>query len=41
MGFNSTPPRRKLRFERLIDRRGRALGRPSADAACGGHLSLA
>jgi hypothetical protein len=33
-------PRRKVRFARLIDRRGRALGRPSAGAAFGGNLSL-
>jgi hypothetical protein len=29
-----------VRFARLIHRRGRAVGRPLAGAACGGNLSL-
>ena len=33
-------PRRVVRFARLIPRRGRDLGVPSARAACGGNLSL-
>jgi hypothetical protein len=33
-------PRRVVRFARLIHRRVRALGRPSAGAAFGGNLSL-
>jgi hypothetical protein len=33
-------PRRKVRFARLIQRRVRALGGPSARAAFGGNLSL-
>jgi hypothetical protein len=33
-------PRRKVRFARLIDRRGRVLGGPAVRAACGGNLSL-
>jgi hypothetical protein len=33
-------PRRKVRFARLIQRRGRDLGGPSARAAFGGNLSL-
>jgi hypothetical protein len=33
-------PRRKVRFARLIDRRGRVLGEPSARATFGGGLSL-
>jgi hypothetical protein len=32
-------PRRVVRFARLIDRRVRAFGRPSARAASGGNLS--
>jgi len=32
-------PRRKERFARLIHRRGRDLGEPSARAAYGGNLS--
>jgi hypothetical protein len=31
-------PRRKVRFARLIQRRGRVLGVPSARAAFGGNL---
>jgi len=31
---------RKERFARLIHRRGRAVGGPSAHTACGGDLSL-
>jgi len=34
-------PRREVRFARLIHRRGRASGGPSARAAFGGNLSLA
>jgi hypothetical protein len=33
-------PRRVVRFARLMDRRVRAYGQPSADAAFGGNLSL-
>jgi hypothetical protein len=33
-------PRRKVRFARLIQRRGRDLGGPTARAAFGGNLSL-
>ena len=33
-------PRRMVRFARLIQRRSRAFGRPSAGAAFGGNLSL-
>ena len=33
-------PRRKVRFARLIHRRGRVLGVPSARAACGGNPAL-
>jgi hypothetical protein len=33
-------PRRKVRFARLIQRRGRDLGGPTVRAACGGNLSL-
>jgi hypothetical protein len=33
-------PRRVVRFARLIQRRGRDLGGPSARAAFGGNLSL-
>jgi hypothetical protein len=34
-------PHRKERFARLIQRRGRDLGGPSARAAFGGNLNLA
>jgi hypothetical protein len=34
-------PRRKVRFARLMQRRVRAFGQPSAGAAFGGNLSLA
>jgi hypothetical protein len=33
-------PRRKVRFARLINRRGRVLGGPLVRAAFGGNLSL-